>query len=386
MLRDLNKAVKDPNGNFVFIQNETDFETQKIPIYNKDVEEKTDTVAKKKKKQMSPGKKAAVYILSGILLFLLAFGGATLIGVIRDAIRGKDVQIPNFVEMTKEQAIEEAKKSKFNLEFLEEEYSPTIEAGKVISQDPRYAENYKVKEKSTIKLVVSKGQELTKMPKVVGMTKEEAIMAIEAAKLKVEVKEETSKKVEQNYVISQETPVDTELNAGETVVITVSIGTGIKEVTVVSVIGQTEENAKSTLEAIGLKVNVTYEEDTSKENGTVLKQNINADKTVEEGTTITITVNRKNEMKSGTVTVNLKSLLNYTPQKDENGIEIEESAIVKITVGGDVIFNEEKPKKSTNISAKFSAKGTVEIKVYSDGILKGKKEINMNSTTKCVFE
>ena len=34
MLRDLNKALKDPNGNFVYVQeNESDFATQKIPIY-----------------------------------------------------------------------------------------------------------------------------------------------------------------------------------------------------------------------------------------------------------------------------------------------------------------------------------------------------------------
>ena len=50
------------------------------------------------------------------------------------------------------------------------------------------------------------------------------------------------------------------------------------------------------------------------------------------------------------------------------------------------IYNEEKAKNTTNISASFSAKGTVTIKVYVDDIIKGTKEINMNSTTSCIFE
>jgi len=102
----------------------------------------------------------------------------------------------------------------------------------------------------------------------------------------------------------------------------VSTGTGIKEVSVVSVIGQSEANAKKTLEGLGLKVNVAYEEDSSKDNGVVLKQSLDTGKVVDEGTTITITVNKLAEMKQGTVKVNLKSLLNYTPEKDEDGKEV----------------------------------------------------------------
>ena len=92
-------------------------------------------------------------------------------------------------------------------------------------------------------------------------------------------------------------------------------------------------------------------------------------------------------MKQGTVTVNVKSLLNYTPlTSEEDGQEAEESAQIKIVVGNDTIYNEKKPKTTTNISAGFSAKGNVTIKVYVDDILKGTKEINMNTTTVCTFE
>lgn len=112
----------------------------------------------------------------------------------------QDVNLPNFVGMTKEEAQKEADKIKVKLEF-EEEFSADVEKGKVISQDPEFKENSKIKEKSTVKLKISKGTELVKVPKVTGMEKEEAIKTLEDLGLKVEIKEETSKKVEEGYVI-----------------------------------------------------------------------------------------------------------------------------------------------------------------------------------------
>ena len=60
--------------------------------------------------------------------------------------------------------------------------------------------------------------------------------------------------------------------------------------------------------------------------------------------------------------------------------------MVKIVVNNDTIYNEEKPKTTTSIVQNFSAKGNTTIKVYVDDILKGTKEINMNTTTSVVFE
>ena len=150
----------------------------------------------------------------------------------------------------------------------------------------------KVKEGSIVKVVISKGQEKATVPNVKGKEKDEAIKLIEEAKLKAEIIEETSKTVKEGFVISQETDPDTEVLAGDTVKLHVSTGTGIKVVSVVSVIGQSEANAKKTLEGLGLKVNVAYEEDSSKDNGVVLKQSLDTGKVVDEGTTITITVNK----------------------------------------------------------------------------------------------
>lgn len=387
MLGDLRKSLKNPDGDFVEeLEYDSTARTQKIntDMYG-EIEDIPNSRGKKGKKegkfkQFIKNHKALSIIVGLILLFALSLGGT--LGVL-SITNPAEVEMPNVVGMSKEEAQKEVEAAKLKFEIEKEEYNKDVPEGYVISQDPTYMERFnKVKEGSTVSVVISKGQEKTTVPNVKGKEKEEAIKLLEDAKLKAEVIEETSKTVKEGFVISQETAPDEEAFAGDTIKIHVSTGTGIKEVTVVSVMGQSEANAKSTLEGLGLKVNVAYEEDNAKDNGVVLKQSIDSGKKVDEGTTITITVNKVAEMKQGTVKVNLKSLLKYTTEGEE---EVEK-ATVKIMVGNDTIYNQSNPKTKTDISANFNAKGNITIKVYVDDILKGTKEINLNSTTSCIFE
>ena len=388
MLVDLKRALKNPDGDFVEdLEYDPTARTQVINTKGYGEEKRGGKGNAKKEgkfKSFIKKHKALSIFIGLVLLFILSLGGTMLALSLTNP---PEVEMPSVVGLSKEEAQQEIENAKLKFEIEKEEYNKDVPEGFVISQDPTYMEKYnKVKQGSTVKVVISKGQEKTTVPKVVGMEKEEAITALEDAKLKAEIIEETSKKVEEGYVISQETDAETEVFAGDTVKIHVSIGTGIKQVDMVSVTGKTEADAKKELEDLGLKVNVAYDEDSSKDNGTVLKQNIEAGKTIDEGTTVTITVNKLAEMKQGTVTVNLKSLLKYTPSKDEEGNEKVEKGKVKITVGSDTIYNEEKAKTTTNVTASFSGKGNVTIKVYVDDVLKGTKEINLNTTTTCIFE
>ena len=101
---------------------------------------------------------------------------------------------------------------------------------------------------------------------------------MENAKLKYQIVEEESKKIEAGYVVSQETEANKKVNAGDTVIVHVS--TGVKKSAVTSVIGKKEDEAKKTLTDLNLKVEVKYEEDNSKEDGIVLKQSVDAGKEV----------------------------------------------------------------------------------------------------------
>ena len=326
LLQDLRMALKNPSGNFVEeIEYDATAKTQKISTNGyENFNGKRNKKENKLKTFIKEHKVLSVFI-GLILLFFLAFGGTMLI---LNLTNPKEVELPNVVGLSKEEAEQKIKDAKLKFEISSEEYNTEIEENHIISQDPIYMENYnKVKEGSAVKVVISKGTEKTTVPKVVGLKEDEAISSLEEAKLKAEVIEETSKKVEEGYVISQETEANSEANAGDTVKIHVSTGTGIKQVTMIDVTGKSEADAKKALENLKLVVNVGYSEDNSKDNGVVLKQSTEVGKVVDEGTTVTITVNKLVETKTATVTIDVKALTGGYSTANE---EIDTSKTVNI--------------------------------------------------------
>lgn len=385
MLSDLRRALKNPDGEFVD-DREYD-ETAKTQKINTDlygnIEEDSKAKNKKGKKEGKFKKfikehKALSIVIGLVLLFALSLGGTL---AFLNLTNPPEVELPNLVGMSKEEAQKEAENLKLKIEIKEEEFNKEVPEGFIISQDPKYIEKYNVKEGSTITVVVSKGQEKTKVPNVKGKSQEEALQLLEEANLKAEIIEETSKTVKEGYVISQETEPDEEAFAGDTVKIHISKGTGIKQVNVVSVIGQSEANAKTTLTGLGLKVNVAYEEDTSKADGIVLKQSLEGGKTVNEGTTITITVNKIAEMKEVSVTVNVKSLLGGNIYEEtsnttnSSGDKKVKKVNLKVVVGNDTIYSGKVSASETSIKATTKGTGTKEIKVYIDDVLKNQGQI-----------
>ena len=316
ILSDLRSALKNPDGDFVEEPSyDATAKTQKIntDIYGNIQEPKNNNRKKENKlKSFIKSHKGLSIFIGLIILFAVALGGT--IGVL-NLTNPNEVDMPKVVGLSEEEAKQEIENAKLVFEVGKEEYNKDVPEGYVISQKAEsdlgdYTTepgDKKVKEGSKILVSISKGQEKTKVPNVEGKEKEEAVKLLEEAKLEVEIIEETSKTVEEGYVISQETEADTEVFAGDTVKIHISTGTGIKQVTVVSVIGQDEATAKSTLEGLGLKVNVTYTDSTT-DNGKVTKQSITEGKVVDEGTTVTLTVNKVAETKTVTVNINVKNI------------------------------------------------------------------------------
>lgn len=97
------------------------------------------------------------------------------------------------MNLTQEEAKQRIEQLKLKFAY-KEEYSADVEAGHVISQDPQYINNYSVKEGSTVTVVISKGMEQTKVPKVIGMEYSKAESALTEAGLEVEKVEETSQR------------------------------------------------------------------------------------------------------------------------------------------------------------------------------------------------
>lgn len=391
LLQDLKMALKNPSGDFV---DDADFDptaktqrisTQDVEKMQKDSRKKEDN----KFVKFIKNHKVLSSFIGLILLFCIAFGGTMLV---LNVTNPKEVEMPNIVGLSKEEAQQRIEGAKLKFEVASEEYNKDVEENHVISQDPTYVEGYnKVKEGSTVKVVLSKGTEKTKVPKVVGMSQEDAVTAIEDAKLKAEIVEETSKKVQEGYVISQETDANTEVDAGETVKIHVS--TGVEKATVPGVVGKSQDEAKKTLQDLGFVVTVTNAEDSSKDNGVVLKQSLEEGKSVEKGSTIAITVNTYEASKSAQVTIDVKSYLPKTDaslSNEESSSNVGKTANVKVTVSNNGTgFS--KNNVSSTVTDTIYGKGEVTITITITGTsgesyYSGSKVINLNNTDSVTFK
>lgn len=391
MLKDLNEALKSPEANFVQIGENVNAATQRIStqeIQEAEKRAKENNKKPNKFKELILKHKVLSAILGAILLFFLVFGLSSLIF---NAAFPKEVELPNFVNMTQEEAEQTAEELNLKLVVESEEYSPEVEAGKIISQDPTYQEDYMVKEKSEVKVIISKGTEKTTVPKVEGMTREEAEQALEEAKLKAEVTEENDEEVEAGIVISQEVEPDTEVDAGTVIKIVVSKGSGIVKVKVPSLIGKTEQEAKDLLSAANLEVNVVTDEDESKNDGVVLRQSQDAGTEVEEGTTITITVNKISETKTANFIINVKSITGgYDEESGNSTGSTSRKVDIVIKVDGNTAFSQPGVDMNTaTVEADVSGKGskTVEVILTDEN---GKEytrstKFNFNTESKYTF-
>ena len=415
MLRDLTASLKNPEGNFVENRNFDSGKTQRIPTINP---EKLDS-NKKRKNQKEKKKKAALLSISLVCLIILSIlGGYLLVSSMFKS--PKNIEVPDIVGLTIDEAKEKLQEQELSYEIIDQVYNKDVEEGKIISQDPEHG--IKTVKDKPVKVTVSKGAETVIVPKVAGKTLKEAQNDLEKLSLKVEVIEETSQKVEEGIIISQDPKENTKIDVGETVKITVSKGTGIKKIAVPSVISEEEETAKKELTEQGFEVDVVYEEDRSKDNGTVLKQSLDVGKTVDEKTKIIITVNKIAEKKVAKIYVNIKSLTggyeepkpnkvettteqavtsdtsktattnNFTESSANNTQSEEEDIVrtvaVRVEVEGEVICNEQKVDKNiTNLLAgEAVGTGTVTVKVFINESRKKQVDIDLSKVTEYTIE
>ena len=343
MLRDLSKALKNPNGDFVVTEKQEDFPTQRIStIYDKSEEEPSRRNNENKKedgklKTFIKNHKALSLVLGGILLFVITI---LITNLVIKLVTKADVQIPDVVGMEQTEAQKTIEDAKLKYEKKSEEYNKDVPVGYIISQDPGYMPNYNVKEGSTISVVVSLGQNLVKVPKVTGLTQDDATKQLEDLGLVVNVEETYSSKVEAGYVIEQSVKENEEIDAGESITIKVSKGT--EKVTVPDLTGKTESEAKTAIKDAGLKLKtVVTTEDTTKEDGVVVKQSLEAGTEVEKNATITITINKKTVNKTSDIIIYFDKINNIEEGKKMN---------IQLEINGTLYNVPDSPNYSSDLS------------------------------------
>ena len=158
------------------------------------------------------------------------------------------------------------------------------------------------------------------VPKVEGMTKDDAIKALNEVGLGYRAVVQNSDRVSEGTVISQGTAAGKKVAKNTQIIITISGGKEVKNITVPSVTGKTESEARTALEADGFVVDVDYQYSSTVENGKVIKASPSG--SVAQGSTITITVSRGKEIKN----VTMANLIGKTESEakqwiDSNGLK-----------------------------------------------------------------
>ena len=178
--------------------------------------------------------------------------GQAVTAVISRGVETKTV--PDVVGKTKDQASAVIKGAGLTLGDVTEQYSASVDSGKVISSDPKAGKV--IEHTAKISIVVSKGKEPATIPDVTGQSEDEAKKTLEDAGLKKgKVSKDYSDSVAKGNVIAS-SPIAgaSGYYKGDSVDLTISKGP--EKVTIPDVTGKGQDEAKKTLEEAGLKVEV----------------------------------------------------------------------------------------------------------------------------------
>lgn len=383
MLHDLSQALKDPDGDFVIIENKDGGYTRVMQAITEDKlnngkKEQVQTKTKTNFFTEHPKTKIAIIILGLILLFVVVF---LITKIAIDGGISKKVNMPNLVGKTREEAQTMADNLDLRLE-IEEIASSEVEAGKVISQDPEYKEE-KIKAGSVIKIKVSKGPETTELPKLEGMQIEDARKTAEELGITLKEETENSDKVEAGYIIKQDTAVGTLVKSGDTV--TVHVSAGVEKVKVPTVIGMDEGTAIATLKNAGLNPTVKYESNEEKENGKVISQSIDENTETAKNSNIEIVVNKiVKEEKTINIVVDVKSIMGSSSQNSNTTNTAGGSNdTVNVTILIDGVEKTQNSAKVTDSVFKaysYKATGTHEITVKVGSSYTRTRKINFDES------
>lgn len=162
---------------------------------------------------------------------------------------------------------------------------------KLVGNGKNTAKNNKTSvEATTVNTANNNSSDMVEVPKVVGMTKEDAIKALNKLGLGYKAVTQSSDTVAEDCVISQGNVGGSKVEKNSQIVLTISTGKENKEVTVPNVKGKSEQEAKEAIEAANLVASVDYQYSDSVEAGNVIKYSPSG--SVAEGSTVTIHVSR----------------------------------------------------------------------------------------------
>ena len=226
----------------------------------------------------------ATVLTCAVVIYAVVMGG---IAICEKVINS--AAVPDFVGMDMTGAQRAASRAGLNIEMVEINH-PSVSPGIVILQAPEV--DTTLRKGDTVVLTVSKGPASQTVPRVVGLTTQDAITTLKAAGLTLSVVERVvSADVQADFIIGQVPEEGSLCQNGDIVQVTVSGGVAY----VPNLIGQTIADSQELLmgSSLMLNANVQYEETEDADlHGKVASQTPSADAQVTQGTYVTLTVYR----------------------------------------------------------------------------------------------
>ena len=277
--------------------------------------------------------------------------------------------------------LEDAVKKYKDIEFVEDEaeYSTLYDEGIIISQDPEY--ETKLEKPYKITVVVSKGAKIVKVPDLVNMDYREAELALDELEIIHTVQYKESESVPEDIVMKV-TPSDgTKVRANsDLVTLIVSSGAPKAEVEVPDVVGEMREDAEKIIEKAKLTYSIKKVNSTKPE-GTVIKQSKEAGETVAEKTNIVLSIStgtmggeKPDETDEGNETAD-KPEKTTTKELTISLPADKEEVTVKVTVDDMTVYEKKHKTSDGSVSVPVKGSGKTSVAYYIDGVKAGERVI-----------
>jgi serine/threonine-protein kinase len=353
MIKDLQRVLKEPDGNFVIRSTDGDLPTQAVkPV---DIEQEQDKHSVKKKRSIWL---KMLFIMLPLLLMILLF---SYIGrqIYKNHFVVEDVEVPRLVGLDEYHAERILYEKNLTLEVVDRRNS-NEEKGIILYQDPD--EGIKVKPYSVVKVVVSLGPKTTIVPNVVGFAQRDAEIALENVGLKIGQPEYVESDLPKGTVIRQSIQPNTEVVENTEIVLVISKEPEIKLVEVQEYVGLKEEIARELIEGSGLKVGkITKDYNKDYPEGVVYKQSPDKGDTVEQNRKVDLWVSL-GHMPSypKLVEINLKQYVENDEDNDDTAVRV----TIKKVDDGQMIYDKEHALSEGTVSVKLEGSGVVRYMIY----------------------
>lgn len=231
---------------------------------------------------------------------------------------GRKIKMKDYTDMEYKEAVEALVKLDFKESKIKkkEEYSDTVEKGKIISQTPEVNSEV-TPDKTSVKFVVSKGAKPIKISDYVGMTINEALLdlannGINESQVK-QTQQESDK--EAGTILSQTPSAGSSVTPGNTMINFV-VSSGPNEVSVPDFTGMSKSEAQNAAKEAGLTANFEEDYDNQVPAGQVIRSNPSAGEKVKKNSSVTVTLSKGSNLSNFTVDV----VANFTGgENDSNG-------------------------------------------------------------------